>query len=95
MIWCFRSGGASCSPRGRSAPNGRRGPYAAPFCQLLADHRKTLAEELRRYDRLAVNIAADRGDWVITHGEPKANNIMITEDGPVLIDREHRPDGAA
>ena len=24
--------------------------------------------------------------WVITHGEPKANNTMITAHGPVLVD---------
>ena len=29
---------------------------------------------------------ADREEWVITHGEPKANNIMITSNGPVMID---------
>ena len=76
----------SLQPRGPISAEPSAGPYAAPFCQLLADHRKTIAEELRRYDRLAVSIAADRGDWVIRHGEPKANNIMITQDGPVLVD---------
>lgn len=76
----------SLQPRGPINAELSAGPYAAPFCQLLVDHRETLAEALRRYDRLAVSIAADRDDWVITHGEPKANNIMITQDGPVLID---------
>ena len=85
----------SLQPRGPINAELSAGPYAALFCQLLVDHRETLAEALRHYDRLAVSIAADRRDWVITHGEPKANNIMITQDGPVLIDWDTARGGAA
>lgn len=31
-------------------------------------------------------MGTDRSTWVITHGEPKANNTMITPAGPVLVD---------
>jgi spectinomycin phosphotransferase len=62
------------------------GPYAAAFRDLLADHRTVLTEALREYDRMASMIAADREEWVITHGEPKTDNILITSNGPVMID---------
>ena len=52
---------------------------------LVADHNRVLTEALGEYDRMASRIA-DREEWVITHGEPKANNIMITSNGPVMID---------
>jgi thiamine kinase-like enzyme len=35
---------------------------------------------------MASLIAADREEWVIAHGQPKANNILITSNGPVMID---------
>jgi spectinomycin phosphotransferase len=62
------------------------GPYAAAFRDLVADHRTILTKALRQYDRMASLIAADGDEWVITHGEPKANNILITSNGPVMID---------
>jgi len=41
---------------------------------------------LRAYDRIASLLAADHTGWVITHGEPKINNILISSNGPVMID---------
>jgi hypothetical protein len=57
------------------------GPYAVAFRDLVADHREVLTEALRQYDGMTSMIAADRDGWVITHGEPKANNILITSNG--------------
>ncbi len=62
------------------------GPYAASFRDLIADHRTVLSEALLAYDRMASLLAADHTGWVITHGEPKINNILITRNGPVMID---------
>jgi phosphotransferase family enzyme len=62
------------------------GPYARSFRDLIADHRRILSEVLLAYDRMASLLATDRTSWVITHGEPKINNILITRDGPVMID---------
>jgi hypothetical protein len=62
------------------------GPYAASFRDLIADHRTILSKALLAYDRMASLLAADRTGWVITHGEPKINNILITRNGPVMID---------
>ena len=41
----------SLEPRGPTNAELSAGPYAAPFCQLLVDHRETLAEALRHYDQ--------------------------------------------
>lgn len=62
------------------------GPYAARFRDLIADHRTILSESLLAYDRIASLLATDHTGWVITHGEPKINNILITSNGPVMID---------
>ena len=62
------------------------GPYAASFHDLIAEHHTILSEALLAYDRMASLLAADHTGWVITHGEPKINNILITSNGPVMID---------
>ena len=56
---------------------------------LIADHPTVLSEALLAYDRMASLLAADHTGWVITHGEPKINNILITRNGPVMIDWDH------
>jgi spectinomycin phosphotransferase len=62
------------------------GPYGVAFADLLDQHRIPLQRALAAYDQLASELATDRSRWVVTHGEPKADNTMITEHGPVLID---------
>jgi len=64
----------------------RAGPYAAHFTKLIMDYREPIRAALDRHDAVASTLAAERGTWVITHGEPKANNTMITASGPVLVD---------
>ena len=64
------------------------GPYAARFQQLLADHRPAVTAAFDQYDSRVQNRRTDRRSWVITHGEPKQDNVMITATGPVLIDWE-------
>lgn len=64
------------------------GPYAAPFRDLVAEHRDEISAAFEQYDAAARTLRADRSGWVITHGEPKPDNVMITPDGPVLIDWE-------
>lgn len=62
------------------------GPYGAAMVNLIADHRDQLRAALARHDVRAATLRIDRSGWVITHGEPKPDNIMITDDGPMLID---------
>lgn len=60
------------------------GPYSEPAREWLTANRHLVAASLDRYDRLAGE-AATR-DFVITHGEPHAGNLIRTDDGLRLID---------
>lgn len=64
------------------------GADAARFQQLLADHRPAVTAAFDQYDSRVQNLRTDRRSWVITHGEPKQDNVMTTATGPVLIDWE-------
>ena len=61
-------------------------PYAARVVNLLRSQRDVLWAAFCRYDSLASAVATGSDTWVITHGEPKANNTMITAAGAVLVD---------
>jgi spectinomycin phosphotransferase len=37
-------------------------------------------------DRLAADVASRKGEWVVTHGEPHAGNVMRTAEGHALVD---------
>ena len=62
------------------------GPFSEPARQTLARHASDVAELLSLFDCLAADVAQRSGNWVVTHGEPHAGNVMRTEDGHVLID---------
>ena len=62
------------------------GPYAEPARQVLLRHESRVAELLARADRLATDVAQRSKDWVVTHGEPHAGNVMRTDEGYVLLD---------
>lgn len=62
------------------------GPYGTAFVALIREHHDQLRVALARHDAFAATLGGDRMDWVITHGEPKPDNIMITDRGPMLID---------
>lgn len=66
----------------------RTGPYSARFRDLVTAHRDVIEAGFRRYDEASRTVCADRSGWVVTHGEPKPDNVMITPEGPVLIDWE-------
>lgn len=62
------------------------GPYAAGCRDLLAAAATDVHGRLEAYDRLAAG-TVDRGEpAVLTHGEPKPDNLLITADGPALVD---------
>lgn len=65
---------------------GDTGPYAADLVDLVDRYRQPITTAFDRYDAMVSEAAGDRSDWVITHGEPKPNNTMITAAGPMLID---------
>jgi thiamine kinase-like enzyme len=62
------------------------GPYAEATREVLASTEEDLRALLKAYDRL-VDIGRTSNDaWVVTHGEPKADNLLATESGPMLVD---------
>jgi aminoglycoside phosphotransferase (APT) family kinase protein len=62
------------------------GPYGEATRALLTGAAADLRALLRTFDRLADAARTSTDPWVITHGEPKPDNIMSTEAGPVLYD---------
>ena len=61
------------------------GPHAAAAAALLHRQRADIHALARNYDDL-VRRAPPPDDWVLTHGEPHAANVVFTDGGPVLID---------
>ncbi len=62
------------------------GPYGERARHLLLAHATGLVKLTAAYDVLAGRVAARPGRFVVTHGEPHAGNVMITQAGLVLID---------
>lgn len=61
------------------------GPLSEAARELLARNASYVAELLNLFDRLSEEVASGT-NWVVTHGEPHAGNVMTTGDGYVLID---------
>lgn len=62
------------------------GPFAERTRQLLKSNIAEVQTLLVEFDRL-VTLARSRDvPWVVTHGEPKPDNFLLTENGPVLFD---------
>jgi spectinomycin phosphotransferase len=62
------------------------GPFAEQARDALARHESDVSELLALFDRLAGEVEGRRGDWVVTHGEPHAGNLIRTGEGHVLVD---------
>jgi hypothetical protein len=62
------------------------GPLAEPARQKLARYASDVAELLASFDRLSAELARRSIDWVVTHGEPHAVNVMRTGRNYVLVD---------
>ena len=61
------------------------GPHAAAAEAVLHRHADDIHALATRYDEL-VRRAPSSDQWVLTHGEPHAANVVFTDGGPVLID---------
>ncbi len=61
------------------------GPHSDPARLLLAQHRSAVVEVLDRYDELT-EIVRSVSAPVITHGEPHRGNVIVTADGPAVVD---------
>lgn len=64
----------------------RTGPYARPAQDLLRANASDLGALIGAYQDLARRVAARPERMVITHGEPHASNVILTSDGPALVD---------
>lgn len=63
------------------------GPYSEPARHALIDSSASIRALFDTYDGLAAAVAEGIDEWVITHGEPHAGNVMRTVTGDfVLID---------
>ncbi|WP_074261457.1 phosphotransferase [Agromyces cerinus] len=62
------------------------GPYSEPARRALAAVELSVRAALERYDASAAAIIRAGEPWVVTHGEPKAGNLVETSDGPKLVD---------
>ena len=62
------------------------GPFSEPARQALADHASDVADLLALADRLAADVAGHGSEWVITHGEPHASNVMQIGESYALVD---------
>jgi spectinomycin phosphotransferase len=62
------------------------GPFSEPARELLSVRAPDVRRGLTAYDELVVSARQDGGGWVVTHGEPKPDNVLDTSAGPVLVD---------
>jgi spectinomycin phosphotransferase len=62
------------------------GPYSEPAREALAGRASGVAEAIGLADSLAADVASRNGEWVVTHGEPHAANVLRTVDGYLLVD---------
>lgn len=64
------------------------GPYGERSRSLLARHARDLERLLPAFDALAARVDEEPERFVITHGEPGAQNVMIADNHYLLIDWE-------
>jgi spectinomycin phosphotransferase len=62
------------------------GPFSERARRVLAGHASDVSALLGLADRLAAQVATRSTNWVITHGEPHARNVMQTDGRRVLVD---------
>jgi spectinomycin phosphotransferase len=62
------------------------GPFSELARQALASHASDVADLLALYDRLSRDVGRRSSDWVITHGEPHAVNVMRSDTSYLLVD---------
>lgn len=62
------------------------GPFSEPARQALARNGFDVTELLALADRLSADVARRSINWVVTHGEPHARNVMRTGESHVLVD---------
>jgi spectinomycin phosphotransferase len=62
------------------------GPFSEPARQALARYASDLNELLGLFDRLSAQVASRSRNWVVTHGEPHAANVISEGERHALVD---------
>lgn len=62
------------------------GPLSEPARHVFAGRASDVAELLALADRLSAEVRGRDSNWVVTHGEPHAANVMRTGESRVLVD---------
>jgi spectinomycin phosphotransferase len=62
------------------------GPFSEPARQALARHASDVAGLLALFDRLSREVARGSTEWVVTHGEPHAVNVIRNDERYLLVD---------
>ena len=62
------------------------GPFGEPARALLAARADDVRALLHEHDRLADAVRRGGSEWVVTHGEVKPDNMLVTAAGLVLVD---------
>lgn len=61
------------------------GPWSVPASRVVTEARPVIRQALRRFALLGAAVAGNLDSWVVTHGEPRARNLVRTPDGPRLV----------
>ena len=61
------------------------GPYATRAQGFLRDRGALVFRKFERFDRLVRSVAGDHSEWVLTHGEPHAGNVIRTWTGDLVV----------
>lgn len=62
------------------------GPFGEPARAMLAERGGDVRALLHEHDRLADVVRHTGSEWVVTHGEVKPDNMLVTASGLVLVD---------
>lgn len=62
------------------------GPFSEPARELLAEHGATLRQRLSEFGELVTRVRGQAAPLVVTHGEPHPGNLILGEDGYLLVD---------
>jgi spectinomycin phosphotransferase len=61
------------------------GPFSDPARLLLRQASESVLRRLERFDAIVQAVGRNQDEWVITHGEPHAANVVRTGDGEMVI----------
>ncbi|MFI1012774.1 phosphotransferase family protein [Streptomyces sp. NPDC020965] len=62
------------------------GPYSEPARKLLAEHADTVRARLADFETLVDRVRRRGAPLVVTHGEPHPGNLILGDDGYLVVD---------